>query len=192
MKRRLFIAVDIPENVREKIGDVVEEIKHKFGEKARFVPKDNWHITLIFLGYQNEEAIPAIRKTFNEFAENRKGSFSEAKMVINRLTYGPSEGSVKRMIWLTADRNSSAILSKITREISDGLLTNGVRWRIDNRPLNYAHLTLARFRPRNIRDLPPIAKEVTWEFPLTGIDLMESRLRREGPIYERIASVAIK
>lgn len=46
---RLFIAIDIPKAVREKIRAIQSDLK-RMSESGRFVPVDNMHITLSFLG----------------------------------------------------------------------------------------------------------------------------------------------
>src|SRR5919204_1296144 len=46
---RLFVAVDIPDDVRKGLATAVEPLKD-LGLRARWVPPENWHVTLKFLG----------------------------------------------------------------------------------------------------------------------------------------------
>src|SRR5207244_12577246 len=46
---RLFVAVEIPHDVRLAIGAAIEPFRKEF-PKARWVPIENWHVTLKFLG----------------------------------------------------------------------------------------------------------------------------------------------
>ena len=46
---RLFIALPVPATLRRNIGEVQTALKNK-GVRARFVPQENLHLTLCFLG----------------------------------------------------------------------------------------------------------------------------------------------
>jgi 2'-5' RNA ligase len=191
-QKRLFIAVNIPDDIKEKIAEEIEKIKYDFDKKTKFVSKNNWHFTLIFLGYQDETKILSIQKALTEFANIVKETIREPKIVFYKLTYGPIENQTKRMIWLTADLDSSKEFGTMIKILTERLFENGVRWQVDRRPLLYAHLTLARFMPKNARTLPPIEKNINLQFPIKTIELMESHLKRNGPIYEKMISIVLK
>lgn len=57
---RLFIAIELPENIKENIRRSASIVK-KYSVKGSFPVKENYHITLAFLGEVNEERIPLIR-----------------------------------------------------------------------------------------------------------------------------------
>src|SRR5438093_1373098 len=46
---RLFVAVDVPEGVRDRVQDAVGPWRERLS-RARWVPKQNQHVTLKFLG----------------------------------------------------------------------------------------------------------------------------------------------
>lgn len=46
---RLFVAVDVPEDVRRVIAEAFAPWRERF-PKARWAPQENWHLTLKFLG----------------------------------------------------------------------------------------------------------------------------------------------
>jgi len=46
---RLFVAIDIPEDVRVSVADQVAPLRERY-PRARWVPMANQHVTLKFLG----------------------------------------------------------------------------------------------------------------------------------------------
>lgn len=50
---RLFIAIELPKTVRSKIAGVMRELK-LLSNAGRFVPEENMHITLHFIGESND------------------------------------------------------------------------------------------------------------------------------------------
>jgi|SRR5882672_3360588 len=56
---RVFVAIDLDSEVREKITRFLEGV-HGFADDARWVSSESLHITLKFIGEQKEEQVPAI------------------------------------------------------------------------------------------------------------------------------------
>jgi 2'-5' RNA ligase len=46
---RLFVAVEVPEDAKRAVATAVEPWRLSFPQ-ARWVPAENWHVTLKFLG----------------------------------------------------------------------------------------------------------------------------------------------
>ena len=107
-KLRLFIAVNFPERIKDQIEREIEAIRYKFTNDIRFLDRRNWHLTLIFFGYQPPEAMPAIVSAIEEAIKST--SFSE--MVFDKLDYGPA-GKPPKMIWLNGNKKTSASLNKL-------------------------------------------------------------------------------
>ena len=57
--KHLFIAVEIPEKIKEKIAELKKKLKAE-GLAGRWVDVANIHLTIVFLGEINEEEIPSI------------------------------------------------------------------------------------------------------------------------------------
>ena len=64
MSLRCFIAVDIPETIKNGIGELVETLK-KYDADVKWVTAANLHLTLKFLGDTPETAIPQIQKALS-------------------------------------------------------------------------------------------------------------------------------
>lgn len=59
---RLFIAAELSEALRLRIADAVESIKKESAPPAKWLPADNYHITLRFLGDTPEEQLPTLQQ----------------------------------------------------------------------------------------------------------------------------------
>ncbi|MCL5009937.1 MAG: RNA 2',3'-cyclic phosphodiesterase [Candidatus Parvarchaeota archaeon] len=46
--RRLFIAIELPDKIKEYLSDIIEDLKKEVD--GRFISKDKLHITILFLG----------------------------------------------------------------------------------------------------------------------------------------------
>ena len=57
MKRRLFISLNLPEDIKEAISRELEKIRYGFTDDVRFMDPEQWHITLSFLAQQEDEAV---------------------------------------------------------------------------------------------------------------------------------------
>ena len=64
---RLFIALDIDEDIRERISRFVEGVRN-FAPDARWMNPDSMHATLKFLGEQPEETCESIKKSLTQLS----------------------------------------------------------------------------------------------------------------------------
>lgn len=184
MKKRLFIAINLPEDVKDKIEAALENIRYGFTNDVRFLPRDNWHITVTFLGDQLDESLPAIVKSMKEAVS----SFRQPVIKFTDIDYGP-KSRPPRMIWLNGAVESAKDLAVLKRNLDDGLVENGVIFKKERRHFNI-HITLARFSFS--KDLPAIKSDFKTSFRAKSLDLMESRLSRSGAEYDLLQSTAFK
>lgn len=182
-KKRLFIAINLPRNIKSNIAAEIEKIRYKFTTDIRFLEPQSWHITLIFLGYQPEESIPDILKAMEESANK----FSAPSIELTSINYGPL-GKTPRMIWLNGSPSTSKSLSPLRDSLENGLLDGDVRFKQEHRGFK-THITLARLQSAAKKDLPTIDQSVNWNFTSETLDLMESHLARSGAQYFKLASV---
>ena len=82
MRHRIFIAINLPEDIKKKLAD----FQFKWPElPARWTKPENLHITLAFLGYLTDEELPEVIKITKEVAQ-RHQPFS---INLNKILYGP-------------------------------------------------------------------------------------------------------
>jgi 2'-5' RNA ligase len=62
---RLFIALDIDEEIRGRINRFVDGVRN-FAPEARWMSPESMHVTLKFIGEQPEDALPSIKQSLTE------------------------------------------------------------------------------------------------------------------------------
>ncbi len=176
---RLFIAINIPENIRSLIKEKADSLSGQLMTKIdsfRWIKEENWHFTSVFLGNQKEEDVFEINKSI----ENLNRDLIEIKL--GRIIYGPSYKN-PRMIWLTIDNESSKIIENIKMRLVEDL-KNKINFEEENRPFQ-GHLTLARFDSiHGFNYLPRLDIPFRSSFLASKISLMKSTLKRSGAVYE--------
>lgn len=189
MKLRLFAAINLPEDLKRKIAAKVDYLKGLLNFSIRFPDSENWHLTLTFLGYQDEQYLSSILAALKDTALK----FSPPKIEVIDLDYGPSSTDFKtvqpRMIWLNCSEETSRRLAQIKSELENQLVGLGVHFKRESR-LFKAHLTLGRFESVPRSRLPLISEKFIYEFYPSKLDLMESHLKRAGAQYELLSGFA--
>lgn len=182
MKHRLFIAINLDPQARAAIVRAEKDIENVFdrkqGERIRFMPEENWHITISFLGTQDDADLVAIMGAMRETVKN----FSAINISFMEITYMPQRNN-PRMIWLQTSRTTNQALGEIKDSLEHLLGAAGVRF--EQEPGAFSgHITLARFQNgMSHADLPPIERALRVNYTGTSLDLMESELNRSGPRY---------
>ncbi len=185
-KKRLFLAIALPERVRASLRSVLPGIRQAAAAAAdavRFAPEENWHVTLLFLGYQPDEAILPILEASRALA----AATPPPPIAFRELTYGPPERP--RMVWIAGDPATSRALGSVRDRLADQLADRGVRCKAEQRPFS-THVTLARFAEPLPKSVPPLREPFSHEFSAPALLLMESKLRRSGPEYVPLATFA--
>lgn len=182
MKRRLFIAINLDAQARKAIGNIEKNIEGAFArgqaERVRFTPEENWHITVSFLGTQDDASLTGIMAAICKVADE----FSAVDISFVEIAYVPKRDDA-RMIWLKTSRKASRALGDLRNTLENLLDNEGVRFGRESRGFS-GHLTLARFSgvvPAH--DLPPIERMIKVNCAGTSLDLMESELERKGARY---------
>lgn len=178
MKKRVFIAINLPENIKDKIEKSLESLKEDFINDALFISRNNWHITVSFLGWQGDESIYPILKGMKETIKD----FSRFKIEIDEISYGP-KNKPPRMIWLNCGKNTSKDLSALKDSLESKLMDEELIFKQEHRQMK-AHITLARFQAADTNGLPDIKTNLNLNFEAETMDLMESHLARSGAKYE--------
>jgi 2'-5' RNA ligase len=78
---RLFIAVNIPEHVRNLITKKVNLIKNEVAQNLKWVKPENWHLTLKFLGEINENKVSEIKSVLSML----KHDFNSFPVRLNKI-----------------------------------------------------------------------------------------------------------
>lgn len=180
---RLFIAIDLPENLKEKLSHTIVGLK-KCDLDAKWVNAPNIHMTLKFLGEVSEEDLDKIKKILSAAA----GLFGRLELNTGEFGFFPNEKS-PRVFFISTDKEE--ILRKIYIELEERLKALG----FPKEDRFKSHLTIARFRSKkNIDCLIEEIKNISFEekFEVSEIILFKSLLKPTGPVYEKIFSAHLE
>ncbi len=159
MPLRLFVAVDLPDRLREELEGYGRALP---APGVRWLPAANLHVTVRFIGETAEDELPELA------ARLRDACAGHRRFVL------PVDGvrPRPRMVWATIEPSDA--YAHLARDLGgDG-----------DRP-SRPHITLARCR-RRPPPLPPPALSDP-RLPVDACQLMSSRLGRSGAVYSLVA-----
>jgi 2'-5' RNA ligase len=179
---RLFVAVDVPEPVRDRVQAVIGPWRERL-PRARWVPKQNQHVTLKFLGSTWPRLVGWVMETVEAVA--RKGEPFETR--VTGLDAFPSTRRA-RVLWAGLD-DPGGRLASLAADLEG---TMAEEFTPEKRAFT-AHLTVARFEPPVPFDEEEIAgADVASEpFAVDRLVVYRSHLRRPAPIYEPVGEFAL-
>jgi 2'-5' RNA ligase len=172
----MFVALDLPEDGRAALAEWRDRLVAG-REDLRPVRPDALHVTLVFLGWQDESAAKAIAET--TFA------CAVAPPRLTPATVRPLPPRDPRLFALDLDDDEGRAKTLQTA-ISQAL--EAERWyRPEKRPF-WPHITLARVK-RGRRRVPGLPDDVPPTEPLIArqLTLYRSTLRPQGALYEPLA-----
>ena len=132
MKKRLFIAIPLPEDIRQVFAAYREDYPNL---KARWTAEENLHITLYFCGDTDEKKIPALIESLGKI------NFHPFEMDFQKILFAPP-GRPPRMVW--AQFEGSKEFADLTREIYEAA-KNFASAPEKPHENSTPHVTLARF-----------------------------------------------
>jgi 2'-5' RNA ligase len=182
-RTRLFVALDLPEEVREGIaawGDA-----ELTDPALRRVPAEALHVTLAFLGWRWERDIAAAAAVLQRV----HGGAPRLRLAPEPVGIPPGR-KAKRLLALDAPSEEA---DAIQRAVEEGLVEAGL-YEPEKRPF-WSHVTVARVRKerggrrqRRIERLPgPLPAALLEPFFGVRVTLYRSTLRPAGAVYEPLA-----
>lgn len=178
-RRRIFLAVNLPNQVKRQLIKFQEQWSHL---PVRWTREQNLHITLVFVGYVDDDEMLEVCRLTKEAIEQEK----PFEIELNQICYGPLNKQ-ERMIWVMGKKNEA--LGQLREKLS-GLIENNSH---GNWPFR-SHITLARIKQDQWRQLPEkpiIDQEISLVFSVDSIEVMQSHLSRQGPDYAVLESVEL-
>ena len=176
----MFVALDLPEAARDALAAWRDELVADRPD-LRPVRPEALHVTLVFLGWQDESAAP----------ELATAAFSAAPSGVPELRAGdvkplpPRDPRLFALDLEDADGRASALQAAV----SDALR----RWyKPEKRPF-WPHITLARVK-RGARRVPPLPDDLpppAEPFEASRLTLYRSTLRPQGALYEPLAEATL-
>lgn len=170
-QHRLFIAIKIPDKVKDEILTVCHSI-----HKARWIKRDNIHLTLKFIGGVNTE------------------TFLKTKDILSKITSPPlylhlkdigyfGRGQRAHVLWLgiNSDKRLLSLRNHIENKLADADIAPK-----EKRPFS-PHITLSRFKDMPVKKIQSyLEKHKDFEikpFLVNSFHLFSSFLTPKGAIY---------
>ena len=164
---RLFVAIDIPEDIKKEIRSIQNKLPNFLGKKTEI---KNLHLTLKFLGEISEDKLKDIKERL------RKIKFNQFEAEIDKV--GVFYPDSIRIIWLHM-KNCEKLQKTIDESLS-GLFAKEQRF--------MSHLTIARVK--NVKNKTIFLKELKRvkfnkvSFMVKNFKLKNSILTNKGSFYE--------
>ena len=180
---RLFIAIELPADVRQKITQHIDLLRNELPDvRASWIRENNLHLTLKFFGDVPVERVEAASAALKG-AANKIQSF---EIQIDGCGAFPPQGR-PNVLWMGID-DPSGSLQRLHGALEDECAKAGFEQ--DQRPF-HPHLTIARIRnPQNARQLAALHQETafnTLPVKVSDVCLIRSELNPEGSRYTIVA-----
>lgn len=185
---RLFVAIDIDEQVRERIARIQSHLKRELnlsGCEVKWVRPEQIHLTLKFLGDVPDKIITRVCDAVTRTAGRFDGfEFEVAGVGVF--------GNPARVVW--AGCKPCPVMVQLQSELDEAFSQLG--WDKEIRPFT-GHLTLCRVKNAAAgRKLAPAVEafkdEIFGTVSVQEIRLIESRLSSAGPEYTVVCTGALK
>jgi 2'-5' RNA ligase len=187
---RLFVACEVPDEVKDAIGGITQSLKDRSGNAVRWINPEGVHVTLKFLGEVPVKKLPAIKLAIQEAVVGHQPFELEFS---NIGTFGGREGL--RIMWVGV-AGDVLRLEALVRAVNAALAVVG--FEPERRPFR-PHLTLGRVRDEvGTRQRAEIEVEVgKTEVPAVSwrtaqVSLMRSRLGPGGASYDVLATFPLR
>ncbi len=174
---RLFVAIEVPEEARRAVEGAVEPWRSRF-PRARWAPKENWHVTLKFLG----STWPRLVEWVHEQIASVAADHAPFETQIAELGSFPSARRA-RVLWAGLD-DSAGRAAELALALDHAFARE---FKPENRAFR-PHLTVARSEPPLAVPVEFAATVVAGRpFAVEALTLFRSHLQRPAPRYEELA-----
>lgn len=159
---RLFIAIDLDERARDVVAGAIERLTLA-GLHARFIPRENWHVTVAFLGATPPSRIDDVALSLTSAA----AACAPFDITLDCIGAFPTR-SRPRIVWVGSSIPQPAFAACATT-VRTALAAIGFTFEVDAIP----HVTVCRLKDRGAR-LPDVRIERTAVVHVRGLTLYES------------------
>jgi len=177
--QRVFVAVNFNDNVKDELlacQDNMAEVfgKSGFPDNVFWVPRDNLHLTLLFLDEQSQESVEQICRSMDKISSQ----YDRVRWSANR----PNVWSSRKVL---AEVNVSSNFQQLQRDLTTSLLSCGIRFRHQRhwRPhISLGNISTGRSFPQRILQMIK-DNSLSLTSTVETIDLLSSDLLAQPVIY---------
>lgn len=178
--RRLFFALNATDPLAESFLPTFKKLKINADKKEltmKWVPPDNFHVTVTFLGETPETEIPKIQAALEDTCK----IFNPFDVKIEDVGAFSNEHDA-RVIWLGVQ--NKRYLNELKMDLDRNLAERGVIVTSEFREYK-PHLTIGRLRnPKSVKDMiSPFKRKSFGKIHVQEIVLYESHLQGNFPVY---------
>jgi 2'-5' RNA ligase len=179
---RLFVAVLLPETEQDRIDRALQPIR-ELGIDVRWLARDSFHLTLMFLGEVSDARVNSVRDTLATAAAN------QSPFTVGLGGFGALPNLRRARVWWVGMEATAPLLG-LQHGVETALSALG--FRAEERAY-HPHLTVARAKPdtgslpANVADAAVQRFDYHSQLHVDCVHLMRSRLQRGGAQYQSIA-----
>ena len=175
MTIRSFIALSVPEEATNQLGDLAAKMSYQDKSGAiRWVDQENYHLTLAFLGDQTQQDL-------ENLAESLDQSLLQTEFASQVAMISPFPENKPKLMAALVDKNED--LMSLHRQVISAV--NSIGMAMDKRKFN-PHITLGRYRHSRNDFGGGIPANIECELYFDEVVLYESTLTSSGAEYEAI------
>ena len=182
MKIRTFLTLEIPQTVRKKLSAHAEVISgHEKLQQIRWLPKENYHLTLLFLGNVEYVLISSLQLKLEQNLSHNKAvpfRFSE-------ITPFPFSGTPKIA---AAMLECSEELMQLQHNTAKCVRAFGIS--LERRRFT-PHVTLGRLKSRSRKSLAFQPQQIFLEGVSEKVVIFQSELTPKGAVYKSLGEISL-
>ena len=161
---RLFVAIQLSDEIKKTIMGILHDLKQK-GVKGNYVPAQNLHLTLAFIGETDDPG--AVKEALKNV------SFKPFKLSLSDM------GTFGNLLWTGMKGNQG--LSAAVKSVRDALDAAGIEYdRKEFKP----HITLIRKASGNWKQV----QAPKGQMMVKKISLMKTTFKDGKPVYSEVCS----
>ncbi len=171
MKKKLFISISPPEEVKKNLFLLKDNLSDL---PAKWIKEENIHITLLFIGYINDNKINELKLSIRRVVEKVKAF----EIKIKDISYAPPNLNPPKMIWANIIKSDS--LDYLRKRFHEEV---GVGSREFLPHITLAKINSWQFNKMEPEEIPKIERE-GMTFTTKSVELMESKVLKGSVKYE--------
>ena len=182
MKIRTFLALELPQTVRNKLSAYSELISgYDKLQQIRWLPKENYHLTLAFLGNVEYVLISSLQLKL----EQNLSSKQAVPFRFSEITPFPFSGTPKIA---AAMLEHSDELMKLQHNTAKCVRAFGIS--LERRRFS-PHVTLGRLKSRNRKAITFQPQQIFLEGVSEKVVIFQSELTPKGAVYTSLGKISL-